>query len=70
MGWTLTLGTKTIKILGSYIKDRMKYFVTPHKSSGKSSFKPTTSKALTTNIIVFYYFSPPKHNFNLIHMLG
>ena len=27
MGWTLILGTKTIQILGSYIRDRRKYIV-------------------------------------------
>ena len=27
MGWALTLGTKTIQILGSYIRDRREYLV-------------------------------------------
>ena len=27
MGWALTLGTKTIQILGSYIRDRREYIV-------------------------------------------
>ena len=31
MGWALTLGTKTIQILGSYIRDRREYLtVTRH----------------------------------------
>ena len=76
MGWALTLGTKIIQILGSYIRDRREYSICYHcKDSGvqndwrQFSFYNKKESDYYTIIEVISLFILPQHEVNASHLM-